>query len=175
MQYEKAWVNHSTLIAWYFTWFGWGDVLVPLSVALAFIALKFPQWRRRIGFSIISLLLSWQGASYLQELFMRPRRLDWVVKHETAFSYPSSHAAIVAGFYWLWALLLSRSSLPYKATTSAALWVLGAGILWSRLALGAHYATDLAGGVLWGIVVVATLAAVAPINVFERPRSASLE
>jgi membrane-associated phospholipid phosphatase len=175
MRFEAAWVNHSTLVAWWLTWLGWGDVLIPLCVALVFVAMRFPQWRWRIAISIVSLLLSWQGATYLQILFMRPRRLDWVVKHETAFSYPSSHAAIVAGFYWLWALLVSRSSLPHKAIVSAALWLLGLGVLWSRLALGAHYITDVAGGVLWGIVVVAALAAILPINVLERPRSASLE
>jgi undecaprenyl-diphosphatase len=175
MRYERLWVDHSTLFAWGLTWFGFAYLLVPLCVALVVAAVVCARWRLRVAFAVVSLLIAWQGASYAQGLFVRPRRLDWVVKHETAFSFPSSHAAIVAGFYWLWALLLSRSSLPHKASISAFIWMLGVGILWSRLALGAHYLTDLVGGVLWGIAVVSALAAVAPINVFERPRTASLE
>jgi membrane-associated phospholipid phosphatase len=38
-----------------------------------------------------------------------------------------------------------------------ALW--GCGVIWSRLALGAHYVTDLVGGVLLGLVALALAAA----------------
>jgi membrane-associated phospholipid phosphatase len=172
---EHQLVNHSTLIAWWLTWFGFVYALVPLCIVTLVVTARSPSWRVRAIFAIVTVLLAWQGADHFQHYFGRPRRLDWVVKHELAFSYPSSHAAIVAGFYWVWALLLARSSLRYKAVAASVLAFLGLGILWSRLALGAHYVTDIVGGVLWGVVVVTTAAAIAPINVFERQGEASLE
>lgn len=161
---ETALLDHSTLIAWWLTWLCYVYVLVPLSLALLVVAWRFPQWRAPVFFSIAVLLASWLCADALQHFFARPRRVDWVVKHETAFSYPSSHAAISTGFYGLWALLLASSpALPraLRIAAPAALIVLAAAIMWSRLALGAHYVTDLAGGVLLGTgLAAAGLAAV---------------
>ncbi len=168
---EASWVNHSTLVAWWFTWFGYAYALVPCCIALIVIALRYPSWRWRATFAIVSLVLAWQGADFFQHLFARPRRLDWVVKHETAFSYPSSHAAIATGFY----MLLGVFAWQRTRIVGALLVILGIAIIWSRLALGAHYLTDLLGGFLWGCIVVAALAAAAPINVFEGPSAASLE
>ena len=168
---EASWVNHSTLVAWWFTWFGYAYVLVPICIALVVFAIVNPQWRWRAAFAIVALLLAWQGADFFQHLFARPRRLDWVVRHETAFSYPSSHAAIATAFY----MLLGVFAWQRTRIVGALLVILGIAIMWSRLALGAHYITDLLGGFLWGITVVAALAALAPINVFEGPTAASLE
>jgi undecaprenyl-diphosphatase len=172
---EAQLVNHSTLIAWWLTWGCFVQFLVPVCLVLIGIAVRFPQWRWRIAFSIVAVLLAWRGADFFQHIFARPRRLDWVVKHETSFSFPSSHAAVVTAFYWYWAAALARSSLRHKGIASALLAVLGFAILWSRLALGAHYATDLLGGVLWGAAVVAALAAAWPRNVFERQSAPALE
>lgn len=153
MPAERALVNHSTLIAWWLTWFCYPQLLIPICVALIVLAWRVPAWRSRVALSIVVLLLSWRGADFFQRVFGRPRRLDWVVKHERSFSYPSSHAAIVAGFYWLWAWMLAWSELPgwLRYTSSAALVALGVAICWSRLALGAHYATDLIGGSALGL------------------------
>ncbi|MBV8372043.1 MAG: phosphatase PAP2 family protein [Candidatus Eremiobacteraeota bacterium] len=114
------------------------------------------------------LLLCWQLADFTQHYFMRPRRLDWVVKHETAFSYPSSHAAIAFGFYGLWAVMLSASELPRRTRTIASicLLVFVVAICWSRLALGAHYLTDVAGGALLALALVAAGRALLPGKVF---------
>ncbi|MBV8639681.1 MAG: phosphatase PAP2 family protein [Candidatus Eremiobacteraeota bacterium] len=172
---EASWVNHSTLVAWWFTWFGYAYVLVPFCISLIVIGIIFPSWRWRAAFAIVALLVAWQGADFFQHVFARPRRLDWVVKHETAFSYPSSHAAIATGFYMLLGVFASRSAWRYGRVAGAVLILLGIAIMWSRLALAAHYLTDVLGGFLWGISVVAALAAAAPINVFEGPKAASLE
>ena len=175
MATEMSWVDHGTLIAWWLTWLCYPQVLLPISVVLIAVAIRYPQWRPHVIFSIIAVLLAWQGADFFQHFFMRPRRLDWVVKHETAFSYPSSHAAIVTALYFLWAIFIARSNLAGRTTVSVLLALLGCAILWSRLALGAHYLTDLIGGVLWGLAVVALLAAVFPINVFTGRSESSLE
>ena len=175
MPTEASWVNHSTLLAWWLTWLCYPYALVPLCLGLIAIATWRPGWRGRIAFAIVALLFAWRGADLLQHLFARPRRLDWVVKRETAFSFPSSHAAIVAGFYWVLAVQVARSALRTRAIAAAALGLLGLAILWSRLALGAHYLTDLLGGLLWGGAAVAALAACWPRNVFEGRSRPTLE
>ncbi len=155
--WERALVGHSTLIAWWLTWSCYLYVMAPIAVILLIVAWLAPEWRARILFSVAMLLLCWGGADLFQHLFARPRRLDWVVKHETAFSYPSSHAAIATGFYGLWALMLYISELPSATRNTAAvlLALFALAICWARLALGAHYLTDLIGGALLAIAVVA--------------------
>jgi len=169
---EAAMLNHSSLIAWWFTWLGYAYVLGPLGIALIVVAWRFPQWRGRVAFGIVVLLLCWLGADFFQHFFARPRRLDWVVKHETAFSYPSSHAAIAVGFYLLWGEIVRRSELPDRVRGPLALVLaaVAAGILWARLALGAHYATDLFGGALWALAVIAAALAVFPTKVLSPPQ-----
>jgi membrane-associated phospholipid phosphatase len=151
--WERELFNHSTLIAWWLTWGCYPKLLVPICLVLLVLAWRFADWRARILLSIASLLTSWCAADYFQRVFARPRPLEWVVKHETSFSYPSSHATIAVGFYILWAILLYASSLP-KTTRSAAslaLVIFVVAICWSRVALGAHYLTDLLGGALLGL------------------------
>src|SRR5665213_1200395 len=151
---EAALVNHSTLTAWWLTWACYPLFLGPVGIMLLIVAWRVPAWRGRILFSLGALLVCWLAADLCQHLFARPRRLDWVVKHETAFAFPSSHATIAVGFYGLWAWLIATSDLPGRRVVA---WLLGAlilGILWSRLALGAHYATDLIGGAFLAVALV---------------------
>ncbi len=164
--WERSLLDHSTLVAWWLTWSCYPLVLAPLAALLLVLAWRFPAWRARIVFSVVILLLCWRGADLFQHLFARPRRLDWVVKHEGAFSYPSSHAAIVTGFYALWALMLSLSNLPAatKRVGASLLVVLAFAVCWSRLALGAHYLTDLAGGALLAVALVSAGWALVPVE-----------
>jgi membrane-associated phospholipid phosphatase len=165
---ELPLVNHSTLVAWWLTWACYPKVLIPICLALLTLAWRFPAWRGRVFLSVVLLLLCWRGADFFQHFFGRPRRLDWVVKHETSFSYPSSHAAIATGFYALWAMLLYLSDLPSGIRRVSALLLLlfCAAVCWSRLALGAHYLTDVAGGILLGIVLVSGAGAFVPAGFF---------
>ncbi|HEX8806050.1 MAG TPA: phosphatase PAP2 family protein [Candidatus Aquilonibacter sp.] len=172
---ETQWVNHGAAIAWPLTWLCWIYVLAPLAILLLLAAVRWPAWRSRNIFAVVSLLVAWQAADFFQRVFARPRRPDWIIRHETAFSYPSSHATIVTAFYLLLAVFVARSTLPGRAWISSLLALLSVAIMWSRLALGAHYLTDIVGGGLLGIGVVALLAACWPTNVFEGPSHASLE
>jgi membrane-associated phospholipid phosphatase len=161
---EHSIVDHGTLVAWWLTWACYPKFLFPVAVVLLLLAWRLPAWRGRIVFSVAMLLLCWQGADLFQHLFARPRRLDWVVKHETSFSYPSSHATIATGFYGLWAAMLYLSELPRatRAVAGTLLAVLALAVCWSRLALGAHFVTDLIGGALLGVALVSAGLAVVP-------------
>jgi len=172
---ETLWVNHATALAATLTYFGYPVVLAPICVALLVVAFFAPKWRWPIMCSIVAVLLAWQAADFLQHVFARPRRDDWIWKHETAFSYPSSHAAIATAFYLLWSVLVARSTLAYRSIIAVLLALIGFGIFWARLALGAHYLTDIVGGILLGISVAAMLAAVAPTNIFQGRGRPSLE
>jgi membrane-associated phospholipid phosphatase len=166
--WERSLFDHSTLVAWWLTWACYPAVLVPVSVVVLALAWRFSEWRVRLVLSVVSLLISWRAADYFQHVFERARPVDWVVKHETTFSYPSSHAAIAMGFYALLALMIFASDLP-KTTRNVAgslLALLALAICWSRLALGAHYLTDLLGGVLLGMVVASLMLGVLAGGVF---------
>lgn len=170
---EHRLVDHGSLIAWWLTWSCYPYVLGPIAIALLVLAWRFPAWRGRILFSLVMLVLCWLAADLSQHFFARPRRLDWVVRHETAFSYPSSHAAIVTGFYLLWGVMLGSSELSARARFFGPLLlgVLAGAVLWSRLALGAHYITDLVGGALLAVAIVSAGLSLVPINVLGRSRS----
>ncbi len=155
-QLDRALVGHGATLAWWFTNLGYPYVLVPACLLVIVVAVVVPRWRVRGAVAIASLLISWRVADWLQRLFARPRRLDWIIKHETSFSYPSSHAAIAAGFYGLIAYLLLAHERSRAARALGWLCAgIAAGICWSRLALGAHYATDVLGGILLGTAVAA--------------------
>ena len=163
--WEVSLQNHSTLVAWWLTWACYPQALLPVGVVLLLVAWRVPSWRARIVFSVVVLVACWQAADLFQHFFMRPRRFDWVVRRETAFSYPSSHAAIATGFYLLWAWMIAVSDLPrgVRAVVPALLAVLAVAVCWSRLALGAHYLTDVAGGALLAVAIVSTGLAAFPL------------
>ncbi len=154
-EFAKSVRGHAIWVAWSFTIAGWAPVLAPLYVICIAVAVFARGWRVRMSYLVVTALVAWGCADGLQRLFGRPRRLDWLIRHEHAFSYPSSHATISTAFYLLAGVLLLRSELPaWLRWTSfgvfAAVWL---GILWSRLALAAHYPTDIIGGVCMGCVL----------------------
>lgn len=128
---------------------------VPLTVLSAVVLLIFfvarlPLW---IAVTVIASQTLSQGLVDLcKRAFRRIRPDDWLLRHEAGFSYPSGHAATAVTFFGAWAVVVVRSPLPeaIRAPLAAALvlWMLG--VAWSRLALAAHYVTDVAGGLLFG-------------------------
>ena len=153
---EDALRGKSQLVAWWFTWLGYAYILAPLMIATLIVGFVKREWLVRTIVPIVVTVVAWQLADFCQRHFRRLRPPTWYVKHETAFSFPSSHAAIAVAFYLLWAVILWRSDLPQRTRNIVALTgvFLAAGILWSRLALGAHYITDVTGGALLSAGVV---------------------
>jgi undecaprenyl-diphosphatase len=166
LAFAHAIVGHGIGLAWALTNAGWPPVLGPLFVLSIVVAAISPRWRVRALYVLAVTLLCWGAADGFQHFFGRPRRDDWVIRHEHAFSYPSSHATMATGFYFLWGLLLLRSELSRRIRYGAflALSAVTLGIIWSRLALGAHYPTDVLGGVLLGATIALLLAAVVRIG-----------
>jgi undecaprenyl-diphosphatase len=165
--------GHALGLAWAFTNAGWAQVLAPLYAFCLIVAAVSKRWRIRALYVVVVALICWGLADGFQHFFARPRRGDWLIRHEHAFSYPSSHAAIATGFYFLWAVVLLRSELPrgLRYTAFVVLTAFTIGIVWSRLALAAHYPTDVFGGILLGLAV--SLLAAAAVKVLAAPGSAT--
>lgn len=141
--------------AWILTQFGWLQGFGGFFLAAIAVAVFSRSWRARMLYLMASCLIAWGVTDWLQHVFARPRRADWLLRHEHAFSYPSSHASTCTAFYLLAAVLLLTSELPalVRYGSFAVLAALWAGICWSRLALAAHYPTDVAGGILLGAAI----------------------
>jgi membrane-associated phospholipid phosphatase len=106
-----------------------------------------------------SQLFSQIAVEYCKTLFKRMRPDYWLVGLEAGHSYPSGHATTAVVFFIGWAVVIAVGRLPGDVKTAliAAFILWSLGIMWSRLALGAHYLTDVAGGALFGIAWLAAL------------------
>ena len=127
---------------------------------LATLTLRKPVW---IPLAIFTSQLLSQGAVELcKRLFARARPDDWLVRHERGFSYPSGHASTATVFYgsWLIALMFLPLETPLRYAVAALFVAWMIGIDWSRIALGAHYLTDVLGGTLFGLSWICALLAV---------------
>jgi membrane-associated phospholipid phosphatase len=128
----------------------------PVYAVLCMLLLAFGlvrrEWLGRVVLSIAVLVAAWQTSDLFKFAFHRPRMEGWIAIHETSYSYASGHATLALAFYGLWTAYVLQSELPRatRITVAAALVLLILGIGWSRLALGAHYVTDVVGGYLLG-------------------------
>jgi undecaprenyl-diphosphatase len=155
--------------------------LVSFGIVGIIVAVLVPALRPRIVFSIVTTLVAWQASDALKNVFARPRPDYWILHHETTASYPSGHAMFAIVVYGLWSYYIATGSLPRGPriilSSCFALWALA--VIWSRLALGAHYVTDVIGGVLFGIMMLAIAVAVygripaLPARLTEYRRSSS--
>jgi membrane-associated phospholipid phosphatase len=137
-------------------------VLVTLGLIAVAVAIRFPAWRARVIYAVPTTLITWQASDALKNVFRRPRPDYWRLIHEPTFSYSSGHAMFAVLVYWLWAWFIWNSGLPrgVRAVAAPLLVLWGCGVIWSRLALGAHYVTDLAGGVLLAATALGVASAV---------------
>lgn len=144
---------HGIAAARIFTASGRAPALVAIFVAAFAIAAlhRWPLWVP--SFVAISQLLTQGLAELLKQRFARMRPEHWIGVHERGNSYPSGHATTAAVTYGGWALVVANSNaLPHTARAALVgillVWALG--VAWSRIALGAHYLTDVIGGLLLG-------------------------
>ncbi len=96
------------------------------------------------------LVAVWLVSDGFKAIFRRARPDYFYSIHETSYSYASGHATLSLAAYGFIAYVVCRSALSrgFKGVVvfAAGVWTLAIG--WSRLSLGAHYATDVIGGYL---------------------------
>lgn len=141
-----------------------GRALPLLLLAVVGIAIAFAT-RSNVVAAVaifVTQLLSQGAVELIKHVFMRARPDAWLVHQDHGFSFPSGHATTVIVFFGSWLVLVAISSLPRDAKiaigTLLVIWM--AGIDWSRIALGAHYPTDILGGTLFGLAWACALWAV---------------
>lgn len=110
---------------------------------------------------ILSQIFSQTIVELIKARYLRTRPDYWLVGLEAGHSYPSGHATTAVIFFAGWALVAIFSPLPivikYAIVCALMLWAIG--VSWSRLALGAHYLSDVLGGTLFGTAWLCALAA----------------
>jgi undecaprenyl-diphosphatase len=158
----RALAGDAPRLALIFTASCWWPLLVKLGCAALVLGARSRAWRARAFGSVIVVVTMWQISDVLKNVFRRPRPEYWVLIREPSFAYSSGHAMFATIVYATWAWFVWNCTLPRAVrlivTPLLAAWACG--ILWSRLALGAHYVTDLVGGVLLGVAALAIWAAV---------------
>jgi len=124
-------------------------------------------WLGRCLTAVGLLVVAEVCSDALKDAFRRPRPAHWIVTHETTYSYASGHCTNSLVFFGFWAYVSLRSTLPApsRIAIAVALLVLSGAIGWSRLALGAHYPTDVLGGYLLGAAILELAIAFVPQRV----------
>jgi undecaprenyl-diphosphatase len=168
----QAWLGNGLRLAYIGYRSGLFQTYAVLCTATIVAAIWLPRWRGRVAFAIGALLLTWILSDRFKEFFHRPRPDHWLLVHETSPSYSSGHAALGLAFYGLWALMIWRSELPLGVRAGASLLLFAWSVLidWSRLAMGAHYATDIIGGWLLAIALICALRAATLVVEAKEPR-----
>jgi undecaprenyl-diphosphatase len=153
----RALAGSAPRIAWLFTASCLWPTLTTFGAIAVVAAIRSRAWRGRIVFALVTTLTTWQLSDVLKTVFARPRPTYWYLYHEPSFAYSSGHAMFAVLVYGLWAYHAARSGAPppVRAGLCALLAGWGGAVLWSRLALGAHYPSDLLGGVLLAIAMLA--------------------
>ncbi|MCA1299556.1 bifunctional DedA family/phosphatase PAP2 family protein [Stappia indica] len=136
-----------------------GDGLVTSITALVVVIYLFARraWRRGTGF-----LIAIAGTAVFVPLFKllvhRSRPID-IYTGADAFSFPSGHATLNTVLYGLIAVLVAHDRSPLvKAGVFSVTVVLVGAIAFSRVYLGAHWTSDVIGGLTFGTAMVATFA-----------------
>ncbi|MEO6836055.1 MAG: phosphatase PAP2 family protein [Candidatus Tumulicola sp.] len=138
-----------------------GRALPLLAVAIAGIVIvAIARANVIVSVAIFASQLLSQGAvELLKHVFRRSRPDAWFINRDLGFSYPSGHATTAIVFFGSWLVFVLMSPLPKvpKIIMATALAVWMAGVDWSRVALGAHYPTDVFGGTLFGVAFACAL------------------
>jgi len=129
------------------TYFGglWGIILVSF---IALFASNFDPVFIIRGIAAVAGVSAVVQALKMLVARARPEKLPWR-DHELEFSYPSGHTAAATALYGLLAVVF--------AVPAGILWLCAAIlaillIAFSRMALSVHYASDILGGLLLGVL-----------------------
>jgi undecaprenyl-diphosphatase len=149
-------------------------------VNLIFVAILFTIIRRtrKMGMILmIAIMTIAISISYLKPIVAQPKppesqkipvlpkgfqlESDSLLTEARNFSYPSNHTAIITAFAYIAETIIRLKTKKY----SFLLWLLPPMIMFSNLALGLNYLSDLIGGLLLGLIIAITLSRILKLEV----------
>lgn len=149
-------------------------------VNLIFVAIVFTIIRRtrKMGMILmIAIMTIAISISYLKPIVAQPKppesqkipvlpkgfqlESDSLLTEARNFSYPSNHTAIITAFAYIVETVIRQKTKKY----SFLLWLLPPMIMFSNLALGLNYLSDLIGGLLLGLIIAITLSRILKLEV----------
>jgi undecaprenyl-diphosphatase len=136
-----------------------GDAWVTVPVVIAGVG--WLAWRRAwidAAYLAGAVLVAQAVAAAIKIALHTPRPIPELYDGWSAFSFPSGHATVNAVVYGFLAVMTMRGNGPILRSAIAAGCTLLVGLIaLSRLYLGAHWFTDVAGGLGFGIAWVGLL------------------
>lgn len=130
-----------------------GYILIFAIVLITTLLLR--RWRSAVWLTI-ALAAGWLVNKGLKALYHRERPQLWDrLVEPDGLSFPSGNAMVSMAFYGLIASILLRSRHGWIRFSGVAVFVMVLVIGLSRLYLGVHYASDIAGGFLAGGCIAA--------------------
>ncbi len=135
-----------------------GAVLIPIGIAIVVVLVLARRPRSALVYGA-ALLVATGWTQFVKVALGRARPLGGELL-AAGYSFPSGHSLNSTVTYGLIALLVWRTRLPrsLRVATAVALVILVVLIGLSRIALGVHYPSDVLGGWLAGVAIVATVA-----------------
>lgn len=132
-----------------------GSAITLIVLTIAFILLLKNKTNSK--FIAINLALVFIINRILKLAVARPRPEVLKIVQESGYSFPSGHSMVATGFYGFLIYLIYKEvknkKIKYPLIVMLSILILLIGI--SRVYLGAHYATDVIGGWIIGIVYLA--------------------
>lgn len=123
--------------------------VIALALVLV-ITLAMRRWRTAVWLTL-GIATGWLANKALKAIYNRERPQHWEMLAEPdGSSFPSGNAMVSAAFYGLMALILLRSEKGGLRALGGLLLLAIVIIGLSRLYLGVHYASDIAGGFIAG-------------------------
>ena len=142
----------------FLTYTGTGRAWITVSVILNLLNFfKFEFAENQIGFlrSLISALIAWIMSSILKKIFSRNRpslcysNIVPLIQVPKCGSFPSSHAAASLAFFF--ALII----IDHPMSILVGIWAIL--VSFSRVYLGIHFPSDIAGGAFLAAIAATTL------------------
>ena len=142
---QSSWQDH---IAATFSLFGSARGMIPVVLLVAALLYRV---RHRLGYFAMLSLGGIAAINFgLKQLFDRPRPTLWTpFLPENDSSFPSGHSMFASALACTLIAVLWPTRWRVHALVLGTLYVLG--MMWSRVYIGVHYPTDVAGGALFSV------------------------
>ncbi len=146
----KLYSEGTTLVMAFISHLGSVTILIMLCVVFAVL-----QKTRKISLIVtLNLIISYLINSIIKLIVARPRPNSLPLVYEEGYSFPSGHAMVCTAFYgfliYITYKYIKNKALKNSIICGLSLLIFLIGV--SRIYLGVHYATDVIGGFLIGIL-----------------------